>query len=56
MEDFPRWAEFMAHPTSRFVGGPQPAEAAWRGFLTMAGSWALTGVAMFSVIDRETGQ
>jgi RimJ/RimL family protein N-acetyltransferase len=56
LEDFPRWAEFMAHPTSRFVGGPQPAEAAWRGFMTMAGAWALTGVAMFSVIDRETGQ
>ena len=31
LEDFPRWAEFMAHPTSRFVGGPQPAEVAWRG-------------------------
>jgi RimJ/RimL family protein N-acetyltransferase len=24
--------------------------------MTMAGAWALTGVAMFSVIDRETGQ
>lgn len=55
MEDFPRWAEMMAHETARFIGGPQPAEAAWRGFMTMAGAWALTGVAMFSVIERESG-
>lgn len=54
-QDFRRWAEFMAHPTSRFVGGPQPVEAAWRGFMTMAGAWSLTGVAMFSVIERRTG-
>ncbi|MDZ4362520.1 GNAT family N-acetyltransferase [Brevundimonas sp.] len=57
MEDFPRWAELMADAeASRFIGGPQNAEAAWRGFMTMAGAWSLTGVAMFSVIDRDTGQ
>lgn len=56
MEDFPRWAEMMADPeAARFIGGPQPAEAAWRGFMTMAGAWSLTGVAMFSLIERETG-
>ena len=55
MEDFPRWAEMMADPeASKFLGGPQPAEAAWRGFMTMAGAWRLTGVAMFSLIERET--
>lgn len=56
LEDFPRWAEMMAHPeAAKFLGGAQPAEVAWRGFMTMAGAWSLTGVSMFSVIDRETG-
>ena len=56
VEDFPRWAEMMADPeAARFLGGPQPAEVAWRGFMTMAGAWSLTGVSMFSVIERETG-
>jgi RimJ/RimL family protein N-acetyltransferase len=55
--DFPRWAGMMADPeAARFIGGPQPAEAAWRGFLTMAGAWTLTGVAMFSVLDRADGR
>ena len=57
MEDFPRWAELMDDAeASRFIGGPQNAEAAWRGFMTMAGAWSLTGVAMFSVIERDTGR
>lgn len=57
LEDFPRWAEMMAHPeAAKFLGGAQPAEVAWRGFMTMAGAWSLTGVSMFSVIDRESGQ
>lgn len=56
LEDFPRWAEMMADPeASRYLGGVQPAAVAWRGLMTMAGSWSLTGVSMFSVIERETG-
>ncbi|MBU1385560.1 MAG: GNAT family N-acetyltransferase [Alphaproteobacteria bacterium] len=56
MGDFPRWAEMMADPeAAKFLGGPQPAESAWRGFMTMAGAWSLTGVAMFSLIERDTG-
>ncbi|WP_420470410.1 GNAT family N-acetyltransferase [Brevundimonas sp. FT23042] len=56
LEDFPRWVEMMADPeASRFIGGVQPAATAWRGFMTMAGAWSLTGIAMFSVIERETG-
>lgn len=56
MEDFPRWAEMMADPeAARFLGGPQSAEVAWRGFMTMAGAWSLTGVSMFSVIERGSG-
>jgi RimJ/RimL family protein N-acetyltransferase len=55
LEDFPRWAESMAHPSARFIGGPVEAPGAWRGFMTMAGAWALTGVAMFSLIEKSTG-
>lgn len=56
LEDFPRWAEMMADPeAAKFLGGPQPAATAWRGFMTMAGAWSLTGIAMFSLIERETG-
>lgn len=56
MEDFPRWAEAMADPaSSRFIGGPAAPEVSWRGFMTMAGAWSLTGVAMFSVIEKSTG-
>lgn len=56
LEDFPRWAEMMADPeASRFLGGVTPPAAAWRGFMTMAGAWSLTGVSMFSVIERDTG-
>lgn len=57
MEDFPRWAEMMADPeASKFLGGVQSPETAWRGFMTMAGAWSLTGVAMFSLIERDTGR
>ena len=55
-EDFEPWADFMAHESSRFVGGPVPRAVAWRGCMTMAGSWALQGFAMFSVIDKQTGR
>jgi RimJ/RimL family protein N-acetyltransferase len=55
-EDFDGWAAFMADEESaRFVGGAQPRAAAWRGFLTMAGAWAIQGFGMFSVIERATG-
>lgn len=57
MEDFPRWAELMADPeTARFIGGVQAPAATWRAMTSMAGAWSLTGVAMFSVIERETGR
>jgi len=57
MEDFPRWAEMMTDPeAARFLGGAQPAATAWRGFMTMAGAWSLTGVSMFSVVERDSGR
>jgi RimJ/RimL family protein N-acetyltransferase len=56
-EDFERWAEFMADPdATRFIGGMQPRPLAWRAMMTMAGAWALTGVSMFSVLEKSSGR
>lgn len=43
---------------SHFVGlpGGTPRSVAWRGFTSMAGAWHVYGVAMFSVIEKATGQ
>lgn len=55
LEDFPRWAEMMGDPeAAKFLGGAQPAAVAWRGFMTMAGAWSLTGVSMFSLVERSS--
>lgn len=55
-QDFESWAAFMADDASKFVGGPQPRPVAWRGFLSMAGAWAMQGFAMFSVIEKSSGR
>lgn len=56
-EDFDGWAELMADAeSSQYIGGPVARAAAWRGLATMAGSWALKGFGMFSMIERETGR
>lgn len=56
-EDLDGWADLMGDPeASRFIGGPVPRAAAWRSLATMAGSWALHGFGMFSMIEKETGR
>jgi RimJ/RimL family protein N-acetyltransferase len=56
-EDFEAWADFAADEVvMRFLGGVQPRHAARRGFLMTAGSWALDGFSMFSVIEAATGR
>src|SRR4028119_2433064 len=56
-EDFDGWAELMADPeASRFIGGPVPPAASWRGLMTMAGAWSLQGFAMFSMIEKATNR
>jgi RimJ/RimL family protein N-acetyltransferase len=51
-EDLDGWAELMADPeASRFIGGPVARGAAWRGMMTMAGSWALNGFAMSCIVS-----
>ncbi len=55
-DDFEGWAAFMADAESAaFLGGVQDRAVAWRGLATMAGSWALLGFGMFSVIEKATG-
>lgn len=54
--DLDRWAEFMADPVAtKYLGGVQQRPMAWRSLMCMAGAWQLTGVGMFSVIERSTG-
>lgn len=56
-QDFEPWASFMADAdASKFVGGPQARSVAWRGFMSMAGAWAMLGYAMFSVIEKASGR
>lgn len=55
-EDFEAWARFAADPeVMRHLGGVQPRSTAWRGFLAMAGAWQIQGYAMFSVIEKASG-
>ena len=56
-EDLDGWAELMADPeNSRFIGGPVARAGAWRGMAAMAGSWALYGFGMFSLIEKASGR
>jgi RimJ/RimL family protein N-acetyltransferase len=56
-QDLDGWAELMADPeASRFIGGPVPRAAAWRGMMAMAGAWSLQGFGMFSMIEKTSGR
>ena len=54
--DLDGWAAFMADETAmRFMGGVQTRPVAWRSMAGAAGSWALQGFGLFSVMLREAG-
>ena len=56
-EDFEGYAGLsQEEETMRFIGGLTPPHGAWRVMASVAGSWALLGHGMFSVIEKETGQ
>ena len=42
--------------TMRFLGGVKSRAESWRGLCEMRGAWDIRGFAMFSVIERATGQ
>lgn len=57
LADFEPWAQMMSdEQTARFIGGVQAPPTAWRALMSMAGAWSLTGVAMFSVIEKSSGR
>lgn len=54
--DLEPWVTLMADPqAARFIGGVQPRALVWRGMASMAGSWALHGFGMFSVLEKASG-
>jgi RimJ/RimL family protein N-acetyltransferase len=56
-QDLDGWADLMGDAeAARFIGGQQPRASAWRGMASMAGSWALNGFGMFSLIEKDTGR
>lgn len=56
-EDFEPLAAFLADEiATAHLGGPMPAPMAWRSLAALVGSWTLQGFAMFSVIDKASGE
>lgn len=56
-EDFDGYAElFGDEEAARYVGGQMTRAAAWRRFLQMPGAWAVQGFAMFSVVEKASGE
>ena len=54
MADFDAYADYVADPAAMDpIGGAQPRAVAWRTFMAYAGAWALTGVSMFWVYERD---
>lgn len=56
-DDFDAFAAMSTEAeTMRFIGGVQSRDGAWRNLSSLAGSWALLGYSMFSVIEKDTGR
>lgn len=55
-DDLDAWAAFMADGEHvRFIGGAQSRPVAWRGMMSVIGSWAAHGFGFFSVIEKSSG-
>ena len=55
--DFDGYAQMFADEDNvRHIGGKLARGAAWRRFLQMPGAWLVQGFAMFSVIDKTSGE
>ncbi len=54
--DFDDYAQLHADPdAARHIGGVLTRSAAWRKFLQMPGAWWMQGYAMFTVVEKSTG-
>jgi RimJ/RimL family protein N-acetyltransferase len=57
LSDLDAWADFMADPRAALhLGGVQPRSTVWRSLATMVGSWTMSGFAMFSVLEKGSGE
>lgn len=57
LADLEPWAAMMVdEEVARFIGGVQQRAMVWRALMTMVGAWAETGCAMFSVIEKASGE
>lgn len=57
LDDLQDWIRFASdEETMRHLGGVQSASNAWRSLMTMMGSWTAHEFAMFSVIEKSSGQ
>jgi len=57
LADLEPWALMMQDDeVARFIGGVQPRAACWRSLMTVIGAWHEAGFAMFSVIEKHTGE
>lgn len=55
--DFDSFAELNEDKEAmRFIGGTMVRAAAWRKFLVMPGAWVIQGFAMFTVVEKSSGQ
>ena len=54
-EDAEAEIDFYASARSASVGGPMPADQAWRLLATIVGHWALRGYGFFALEDKATG-
>ena len=55
-DDFEPYAQMMGdEDTARYIGGHMVRTAAWRKFLQMPGAWAMQGFAMFSLVEKASG-
>jgi RimJ/RimL family protein N-acetyltransferase len=56
LDDLGRWTEMMADPeTTKFIGGAVSAPIVWRVLMQIRGAWEMTGISMFSVIEKARG-
>lgn len=57
LADLDRMADMMRdEETARYIGGTMARSMVWRSLMSMIGAWHETGVAMFSVVRKDTGQ
>lgn len=56
LDDLDRWAEMADENAARFIGGVAPKAVVWRMIMQMVGAWELTGISMFSIIEKASGK